>query len=457
MVYKKMTIEFFVFIAILLKTSYAILDIEGDYCRSRPTGNQCCPGRDDSCGAPILGTMCYCDKFCNRTSDDDCCPDFWSHCLGIRKPDPEPYRICYKNGRNYVIGQKVRQNCNTCTCSLVSNNLDDKPEIYCENNDCLIDPGMIEIINRSNLGWKASNYSMFWGKTLDEGIRYRLGTFKPNRLTVGMNEIHIKKRPYLPTDFDARQKWRDIIQPIRDQGDCASSWAFSTTALASDRLGIQSNGTERKTLSPQNLLSCQNGRQKGCSGGHLDRAWWYIRKYGVVTEECYPYTSGSSGSHGRCDVSRLSDPSGVSCRNNPGAVSMLYKSAPPYKISSHEEEIMNEIYRNGPVQATFKVHRDFFMYRRGIYEHFKASPGKKFGYHSVRIIGWGIDRSNSINPIKYWLCANSWGRRWGENGYFRILRGENECDIEMFVIGVWAKRNTRRNKIDNNGIPEIFE
>lgn len=35
--------------------------------------------------------------------------------------------------------------------------------------------------------------------------------------------------------------------------------------------------------------------------------------------------------------------------------------------------------------------------------------------------------------------ANSWGTDWGESGYFRIVRGKNECDIEKFVLGAWAK------------------
>ena len=46
--------------------------------------------------------------------------------------------------------------------------------------------------------------------------------------------------------------------------------------------------------------------------------------------------------------------------------------------------------------------------------------------HAIKIIGWGVTEDG----VKYWLCANSWNERWGENGYFRILRGEDECGID---------------------------
>lgn len=61
------------------------------------------------------------------------------------------------------------------------------------------------------------------------------------------------------------------------------------------------------------------------------------------------------------------------------------------------------------------------------------------GYHSVRIIGWGEEPSYRGAPLKYWLVANSWGHQWGENGLFRIQKGINECEIESYVLAVWAK------------------
>jgi hypothetical protein len=108
---------------------------------------------------------------------------------------------------------------------------------------------------------------------------------------------------------------------------------------------------------------------------------------------------------------------------------------------------MKELMDNGPVQATMEVKSDFFMYRSGVYRYSSPPDVTSFdrqrtGYHSVRIIGWGVD--HTVNPpIKYWLCANSWGRSWGEDGYFRIQRGNDESHIESFVVGVWGKVSGR--------------
>lgn len=42
-------------------------------------------------------------------------------------------------------------------------------------------------------------------------------------------------------------------------------------------------------------------------------------------------------------------------------------------------------------------------------------------------------------PNLFQLVANSWGHNWGENGLFRIQKGTNECEIESYVLAVWAK------------------
>lgn len=58
----------------------------------------------------------------------------------------------------------------------------------------------------------------------------------------------------------------------------------------------------------------------------------------------------------------------------------------------------------------------------GVYQH---TSGGELGGHAIRILGWGTE-----NGTPYWLVANSWNSDWGDKGYFKILRGKDECGIE---------------------------
>jgi cathepsin B len=95
------------------------------------------------------------------------------------------------------------------------------------------------------------------------------------------------------------------------------------------------------------------------------------------------------------------------------------------------------------------VYTDFFHYHSGVYEHDKDS--EVAGGHAVRIIGWGYDNTTDAD---YWLVresemeipnythvpfiphkvANSWNMDWGDNGFFKIARGQDECQIETWGI-----------------------
>lgn len=312
----------------------------------------------------------------------------------------------------------------------------------------------IDAVNRGNYGWRASNYSQFWGMTLEEGIQYRLGTFKPPTSVMNMNELHMSMdtNEVLPPHFNAAEKWSGMIHEPLDQGNCAGSWAFSTAAVASDRISIHSMGHMTPALSPQNLLSCNTRHQQGCNGGQIDGAWWFLRRRGVVTDECYPFNNQDKESstasppcmmHSRA-TGRGKRQATARCPNPRIHSNDIYQSTPAYRLSSNEKEIMKELMENGPVQAIMEVHEDFFMYRSGVYRHTPVAAGKpeqyqRHGTHSVKITGWGEERTPDGQSQKYWIAANSWGKHWGEHGYFRIARGTNECEIETFVVGVWGR------------------
>ncbi len=263
-----------------------------------------------------------------------------------------------------------------------------------------------------------------------------------------------------PRSFDAREKWPGKITDVSDQGWCGASWAFSTVSVATDRFAIENQGSDE--LSAQALISCNTQGQSGCRGGHVDRAWNFLRRFGTVPDSCYPFEDfagyddeGGVGS-ATCRLPRSSlhrvkevlASLGRECSPLKGRRS-LFRTQPAYRVGRRntprspkrrELDIMYEVMTRGPVQALMEVKRDFFAYASGIYRPNALGTSAPSAFHSVKIIGWG----ETDDGLKYWSCANSWGRNWGENGLFRIERGSNACRIEEFVVGVWAQSRRKR-------------
>ncbi|CAJ0594795.1 unnamed protein product [Cylicocyclus nassatus] len=247
----------------------------------------------------------------------------------------------------------------------------------------------------------------------------------------------------IPESFDAREKWPhcDSIGLIRDQANCGSCWAVSAASAMSDRLCIQSNGRNKTILSDADLLACcGESCGYGCGGGYLLPAWKYAVNKGVCSGGlykakgcCKPYTFHPCGQHkdqpyyGECEESGKI----ITCRalcqfryNKSYEEDKIYVSD-AYWVADNEEAIQKEIMVRGPAQAAYVVYIDFLYYNGGVYVH---KWGEQAGVHAVKIIGWGVD-----NGTKYWLVSNSWNSDWADEGYFKILRGENECGIEEMV------------------------
>uniref|UniRef100_A0A8C5T020 Tubulointerstitial nephritis antigen n=1 Tax=Laticauda laticaudata TaxID=8630 RepID=A0A8C5T020_LATLA len=256
--------------------------------------------------------------------------------------------------------------------------------------------------------WKADNYwkaGKFWRMTLKEGYSYCLGTFRPSAALLNFLEFY---------------NW--IHDPL-DQRNCAASWAFSTASAAADRIAIHSQGRFTDNLSPQNLISCVIKNQQGCKGGSISNAW-------LVSHACYPLFW--SQLHPMiCAITSVFDAEGKRqatkpCPNQFETSNHIYQSGSPYRISSKVS-----------VQSIMKVYNDLFLYKSGIYKHTSGEP--QFEHqerlHSVKLVGTGLPGGRiliSLNDI----FPLSWGISWGENGYFRILRGQNECDIEKLIIAI---------------------
>ena len=190
----------------------------------------------------------------------------------------------------------------------------------------------------------------------------------------------------IPDSFDARTQWPSgQIHPIRNQEQCGSCWAFGATEAFSDRQAISSNNTINVVLAPQDLVSCDNADgNQGCDGGYPIKAWQYMQATGVVSDECYPYSSGG-GVTGNC----LLTAGATSCTATKGTgAATVYKTLTAYQIAANNVAAMQtEIMTYGPIEVQFDVYQDFFSYTSGVYVH---KSGALDGGHAVKMIGWGV-------------------------------------------------------------------
>ncbi|RZC77022.1 hypothetical protein C5167_001149 [Papaver somniferum] len=225
----------------------------------------------------------------------------------------------------------------------------------------------------------------------------------------------------LPNNFDWREK--GAVTDVKLQGTCGSCWAFSTTGVVEGANFIATG--KLVSLSEQQLVDCdhkcdlkeKDACDNGCKGGLMTNAYKYLIEVGGLQEEkTYPYV----GKAGECKFD---------------AEKIAVRITNFTNIPLDENQIAAHLVHHGPLAVGLNA---VFMqtYIGGV-----SCPlicGKKFINHGVLLVGYS-ERGYSILRFRntpYWIIKNSWGKRWGEHGYYKLCRGHAVCGMNTMVSAV---------------------
>ncbi|CAO2834682.1 unnamed protein product [Amaranthus hypochondriacus] len=234
-----------------------------------------------------------------------------------------------------------------------------------------------------------------------------LSSFYANDL-IRLKKSNPVQRPDVSVPDSLDWRTQGAVTNVKDQGNCGACWSFSATGAIEGVNKIVTGSLV--SLSEQELIDCDRGYNEGCDGGLMDYAFQFVLdNHGIDTEKDYPY----EGRQRNCNKNKLAR----------RVVTIDgYADVPP----NNEKELLKAVAAQPVSVGICGSEKGFQLYSKGIFN----GPCSTSLDHAVLIVGYG-----SENGVDYWIIKNSWGTKWGMNGYMYMQRNTGDasgiCGINM--------------------------
>jgi len=199
---------------------------------------------------------------------------------------------------------------------------------------------------------------------------------------------------------------KGVVTAVKDQAQCGSCWAFSTTGALESGYAVASG--KLVSLSEQQHVDCDGFPNLGCEGGQMSNALKWAMKNGGCSEASYPYhASGGILS---------------SCKSKGCEIVMPAGTVTGVKgLAKASDQVLQAAVQQAPVSIAIQANQAVFQhYTGGV---ITSGCGTNTD-HGVLLVGYGTD-----NGVDYWKVKNSWGASWGDHGFVRLIRNANMCGI----------------------------
>jgi cathepsin C len=300
------------------------------------------------------------------------------------------------------------------------------------NDDVFVrEDELVEFVNNAKTTWEARHYPDFEGRPMAELQRQSGTVLRPYKL---QPEDRSDQQSWanddlidvsdIPENWDWRSaKGVNYVNEVINQGACGSCYSVAVAEMISTRIRILTKNQVKDPISADPVLKCAFYAQ-GCQGGFPYLASKHLQDFGSVTEKDQPYTAQD----GQCPAGKK-----IASRN------VGYKYIGGYYGACGEKAMLRELYDHGPFVVGFEVGMGFHSYSKGIFQPKEHLPEKNHWErvnHAVLIVGHGVEKKAS-GVVPYWIVKNSWGKFWGEDGYFRIVRGKDNLNIEHMAVAAY--------------------